>query len=326
MALPARILVRSPNWIGDHVMALGFYEGLRRAYPEAHLSLLCSENVSGLDFPDLFQSKIVLRREDRRVPISIVRFARRLAREHFDLGISLPASLSSAFLLFVAGIPNRVGFSGDGGQLFLTASRPWKGREAGKHKSVQYLELLEWMTGKTVTPALGKEENPTREELILLAPGASIALREWPYFDELIPALRAGFPGYRIGVLGASAESRWHSILKGAGDSGVEDWVERTTLPELVSLCRRARLVIANDSGVAHLAATLAGASTLVLFGPGDPDYIRPSGARVFDARVSDLACSPCEKAICRAPYGYQECLRRLSVDVVLSKAREILL
>ena len=115
------------------------------------------------------------------------------------------------------------------------------------------------------------------------------------------------FSGWGCGFCGEKANGT--RFLKNVSDPGVEDWIERTTLPELVSLCRRASLVIANDSGVAHLAATLAGASTLVLFGPGDPDYIRPLGDRGlrgsgFGSRLQSLRESflPCAVWLPRVP------------------------
>ena len=72
---------------------------------------------------------------------------------------------------------------------------------------------------------------------------------------------------------------------------------------------------------MAHLSATLAGARTLVLFGPGNPKYIAPQGSKVIPV-VADRqpACSPCEKPYCRAPFGYQKCLKDISVETVLKR------
>jgi ADP-heptose:LPS heptosyltransferase len=123
--------------------------------------------------------------------------------------------------------------------------------------------------------------------------------------------------------VGGRAEEKWRPRFARLGHAGIDDRIGRTTLAELVDLCARAELVVANDSGVAHLASSLAGAPTVVLFGPGDPAYIMPRGPNVVAARVS-IPCSPCEKARCRAPCGYQRCLRDLSLDSVLAKVDEI--
>lgn len=36
-----RIVVRMPNWLGDLVMAFAAFEDLRKAYPTAHLAVVC---------------------------------------------------------------------------------------------------------------------------------------------------------------------------------------------------------------------------------------------------------------------------------------------
>jgi len=326
MFSPSNIIVRSPNWIGDHVMALPFYGQLRASYPNARLTLLCTDNVAELSFSEIFDGQIILPNSKRRTLPQLSSFSKELKPKQFDLALSLPSSTSSALLLFLAGIPNRVGFSEHRSSLFLTLSRKWPGAEARKHKSELYLELLELLTSEK--PGLTCERAASfpgkKENLIVVAPGAANPLRVWPYFQELLEQLRIMCPEFRVCVVGSeSTESKWHAFLRRMDDGGIEDCIGKTTLTELISLCRRASLVIANDSGVSHLAARLANASTLVLFGPGAPSYVKPFGQEVIVARLSTLACSPCEKSDCRAPYGYQRCLRDLSLEQVLSQVIE---
>ncbi|MBI1861497.1 MAG: glycosyltransferase family 9 protein [Deltaproteobacteria bacterium] len=293
-----RILVRGPNWIGDHVMAFPFYRGLRRLYPKAHITLTSNVKANEIDF----------RAWDEFVPFAA------LYNAQFDLGITLPASISSAFFLFRLGVPIRVGFAEFGANLFLTDSLRWIGRESGKHKSELYGDLLRWLGGEPEFAALTtRNEAPTKRK-ILVAPQASLALREWPHFPELVRALNDRFPFDTVTLVGPSTDSVTQYERLGAR---FENYFGRTSVTELCALIRSADLVIANDSGVAHLAGHF-GTPVVVLYGPGDPRYIRPAGNRVITIRDTDLPCSPCEKSYCRAPYGYQRCLRNLSVDEVL--------
>jgi ADP-heptose:LPS heptosyltransferase len=306
-------------------MALPFYEGLRACYPAARVTMLCSENVAGLDFPWVFDRKIALGADQRRSWRGLRSVARKLAEEKFDLSLSLPTSFSASVPFFLAKIPHRVGFAARGSEAFLTAHRPWEGPSSGRHKSSQFLDLLMFLRPGFYPPIVPKKQEPSlREKWIVIAPGAANSLREWPYFPELISRLRGLYPSYRIIVVGSADEAKWRKRLKRVSDGEVEDWIGKTSLSELKVLCRRAALVIANDSGAAHVAATLAGAPTLTLFGPGDPSYVSPVGALVSLARVSDLPCMPCESRTCRAPFGYQRCLRELSVDKVLTQVRDI--
>ncbi len=306
-------------------MALPFYRGLRRAYSRSHITLLAAQSVAGLDYPGLFDAIRVMKEADRRFPRGVLGFGRELLHDRFDLGISLPASISSALLLFAARIPNRVGFAEGGADLFLTDALRWVGRESRRHKSDLYLELLGHLTLNFSVPPEAEPLSKPREKLLIVAPGASLPLREWPYFNALLPALRVRYPDHRLIVAGGPGDGKWNSFLSRLGDPSIENLIGKTTLSELRGICETAQAVIANDSGIAHVAATLSGAPTLVLFGPGDPGYVRPRGRCITVSRVPGLPCSPCEKPYCRAPFGYQECLRALSLETVLRELQAIL-
>jgi heptosyltransferase-2 len=318
-----RIAVRGPNWIGDQVMAFPFYRALRERFPRARLTLVAPESVAGLPVPGGFEETVVIARRGRHSPWQIAALARRLAAFRFDASYSLAASFSAALPFFAARIPRRIGFCERSARWLFTEPIAWPGRSAGRHKSDLYRSLAGPLPPSPAEPASALAE--ARENLIVLAPAASIRLREWPYFSELLGRLSGLDPRPRIAVVGSPADRRWETVLGLAQRPEVENWIGRTSLEGLTSLCRRARLVIANDSGVAHVAATLAGAPTIVLFGPGDPRYVGPHGPRVETVRAASVACSPCESARCAAPYGYQTCLRALGVDQVWVKVAAFL-
>jgi len=318
-------------------MAFPAYQALRAHFPDAHLSLLCTENVADLDFAETlhWDEKRVLSVEQRKFPSGLLSLAADLRRERYDLAVSFPHSFSAAFLFQASGIPERIGFSGDWNRAFFTQSLRWRGPESGRHKSLLYRELIDLVTGNSSalnashseekSGLENRKKEPSEPSYLVIAPGASLPLREWPYTAELLMGLRKEYPHLRLRVVASPQEKKWSSLVGRLGDPAIEDWVGKTTLPSLITLCRGARLVIANDSGVAHLSASLAEAPTLVLFGPGNPTYVAPRGPQVRVARVEGLACSPCEKPYCRAPYGYQRCLRDLSLSQVLSEIRMLL-
>jgi heptosyltransferase-2 len=162
--------------------------------------------------------------------------------------------------------------------------------------------------------------NNAREKIIVIAPEASISLREWPYFKELIKELRKKYPEYQIKIVGNKNNALWDF-----NDVGVENLVGKTTLNDVKEICRKSSLVIGNDSGLVHIAATLADAPTIVLFGPGNPHYIKPLGSCVEVVRVTNLLCSPCESRVCKKTYGYKVCLNNLSVEEVINKGDSFL-
>lgn len=90
------------------------------------------------------------------------------------------------------------------------------------------------------------------------------------------------------------------------------------TIPELGALLERSELLISNDSGPLHLAASL-GVPTVSLFGPESPTFY---GALGNDDRVvfRGISCSPCMNAYSakdfHCPYNAR-CMKEITVDEV---------
>jgi ADP-heptose:LPS heptosyltransferase len=95
-------------------------------------------------------------------------------------------------------------------------------------------------------------------------------------------------------------------------------------LPELVSLAARARLVLAPDNGVRHVAVA-AGASVVTFCGPTDPRHTADHLERQRVLRV-EVPCGPCHLERC--PLGGEEhhaCLRGLDPDAIVAAGEELL-
>jgi lipopolysaccharide heptosyltransferase II len=95
----------------------------------------------------------------------------------------------------------------------------------------------------------------------------------------------------------------------------------KTTLTQAAALLAGAKAVVANDSGLMHLAAAL-GRPLVALFGPSDPALTPPLAD---DAAVLalDLDCQPCHARRC--PLVHHKCLEELSPRVVSERLAPIL-
>jgi len=91
--------------------------------------------------------------------------------------------------------------------------------------------------------------------------------------------------------------------------------ISPATLTELRNTLAGARLVVAADTGPAHIAAAL-GVPTLTLFGPKDPELLRPVGP-ISETITAGVRCSPCALRHCPDPI----CMTTLGVDAVAAAA-----
>ena len=130
-SVPRRILVRGVNWLGDAVMSTPALQRLREALPAAQITLLTHEKLANLwqRHPSL---DAVMTFSPGESPWSV---ARRLRAEHFHTALVLPNSPRSAMEVWLARIPQRVGYA-----------RPW----------------CSWLLTQALGPRPGKLHMPRR--------------------------------------------------------------------------------------------------------------------------------------------------------------------
>ena len=81
----------------------------------------------------------------------------------------------------------------------------------------------------------------------------------------------------------------------------------------------------AHDSGPAHLAAAV-GAPVVVLSGADDPGETSPQSPRKRLVYLDHLDCISCVKNVCPLKEGqHMQCMRNITVDMVLSSAADLL-
>ena len=136
---PHRILVRGVNWLGDAVMTTPALQRLRETLPDAHLTLLTHEKLA-----DLWQRhpalNAVITFSPREAPWSV---ARRLRAESFQTALVLPNSLRSALEVWLARIPQRIGFTRPCWSWLLTrAIHPRPGKSRISRRSVSEVRRL----------------------------------------------------------------------------------------------------------------------------------------------------------------------------------------
>jgi ADP-heptose:LPS heptosyltransferase len=155
---------------------------------------------------------------------------------------------------------------------------------------------------------------------VVLHPGASSPSRRWPpeRFAAVGDALAAA--GLRVVLTGVPGERAITAAVAAVMTAPVTDLTGATTLGGLAALLRDAALLVANDTGSAHLAAAVGGRS-VVVFLPGEPWRWAHAGPRHRAVRV-DVGCNPCPHLDC--PIDHR-CATAVTAPMVVRAARGVL-
>jgi len=351
-----RILVRAPNWIGDQVLAYPFFYYLRHAFPKARIDVACMPWVSSIQYRNLVNEILVLSKPE---PGGVATKFKALQQDctrlrnkgPWDLGISLPNSLSAAWLLSRVGCIRTRGYSGDFRGWLINDRLPWK-LAAAMHRTDAYLGLLKGLKSENSVPMRGADlfwgvaPDPNddldpgipgelkngfnaeeawgpsqildlpKSEYWVLAPGSAAEARRWPVerFVALAKMIieKTGLPAI---VVGGPAEASLGRIL---GElPKVLDRTAQGSVSHSWPIFKNARFTIANDSGLAHVAA-ICGSRTHVIWGAGDPKITAPIGAGKITITFNPIECWPCERNVCfKEGPAKMQCLSGISPEQV---------
>ncbi len=152
----------------------------------------------------------------------------------------------------------------------------------------------------------------------VLFPGSQAAgyLKRWgaERYAALAQALhRQGLQ--RIAVIGGPDEiDECRRIAALCAGPWLIDLAGRTEILDIVPICEGARLMVANDTGTAHVASA-TGRPLLVICGPTDPARVKPLGAAVTTLQAAALPCINCYAKTC--PNGHA-CMSAITPQLVL--------
>jgi ADP-heptose:LPS heptosyltransferase len=152
----------------------------------------------------------------------------------------------------------------------------WGAGEAGAALCDPTDLLLEEGNQGPVVRCADAEGAGPRTGPVVIHPGSASIARRWPVERFAAVAAALARHGNPVVVTGGSGEAcMCRRLVSRAGLGPAADLSGRLTLPNLVALLRRSRLLICCDTGVAHLATALRTPSVL-LFGPTSPQLWGP--------------------------------------------------
>jgi len=291
------VLIVCPNWFGDSIMAMPAIQAYSRLHPETRLNILVKSKCHSLwtmhpDIDAIWNYPCNL--------AGLIKTINSLRKEMFHTAFVLPNSFRSALFPFLLHIPCRVGTAGHQRAWMLTDIVKLQSLLGQKHQCYEYMQIMgikdkEVEPPKITIPPVSIthiKERFFHDHGISIGffPGAAYGpSKRWPSdsFIKLGRILKESLQ-CNILLLGSSKESALCAqVCNGIGKEAV-NLAGSTSLPELAATLSLCKLVIANDSGGAHLASAV-GTPVLVIFGITDSEKTGPLGKNVTVLQNSDI-------------------------------------
>ncbi len=325
--------------MGDAVMTMPAIRAIRRANPDAHISLLVRPWVAPLfdKSPDI--DDVILYGEQFKGIGGKLRLARALRRERFDRAILLQNAFDAALIAYLARIPERVGFGRDFRSFLLTNPVEFGGEDRRMHHINYYLELLKragieapysdpWIHLSLEERVEAREKlKNLKRPVVGINPGAQFGpAKQWmpDRFASLISKIVDKLGGSAI-VFGGPGEAGLAENILNASSADAARAISmagKTTLRELMALISECDALVSTDSGPMHIGYATR-TPLVAIFGSTSPALTGPVG---YGHKViqHDLECSPCFDRECTEEEKMR-CMEAITVDEVFESLRQLL-
>jgi ADP-heptose:LPS heptosyltransferase len=308
------LVIRQHNQMGDMLLAVPAFRGLRRRFPGARISLVAApiNAAAAARIPYIDEVLTYAKRRNRWNPLALPAFVAGLRSRRFDAVIVLNTvsfSITSMLLAAASGARVRLGstsrpFGNDLSARFYHLELPLPPPEelAAMHESRHNLYPLapigvrEDDLRSIVVPTAEEERDAGRfvaasvgdgTPFVVVHPGAGKRGNIWPpeRFAEVVSALHDRRGAGAIAVRGPVDGPAVDAFLRSCRVRPAV--VSSPGIGFLASLMKRASCVLCNDTGIMHVAGA-AGARCVAVFGPTDPRRWKPPNDTVVAVRARD--------------------------------------
>lgn len=261
-----KIIIRTPNFLGDTINTTPCIQLIKQEYPDAQLVIIGPEFIREvfryeervcrfISFPLMKKRKIS----------TFFHIVKELRKEKGDLGVIFVNTFFSAFAFKLAGVKCTIGYHQESRGMLLDFKLPLN---RNKHYINRYASLFNEFIGnkyKTLPelylPVSGKKtfDFKNNRQTIGFYPGGTIkGYRSYPheYAVEVIRLLNQ--QGYNIVMLGDYNDNQQQAeYVEEAGCDHVLNLAGQTNIEDFFNTIKHLDMVITIDSAAMHVAAAL---------------------------------------------------------------------
>jgi ADP-heptose:LPS heptosyltransferase len=288
-----RILALVPGGIGDQILFFPTLATLKQAYPNAEIDVLVEpRSKSAYRVCPSVHDVLLFDYKDRNGLADYLNLLGIIRDREYDAALALGQRLAVGVLLWLNGIPKRVGYHSDK-SWFLTDTVPLKPEQ---YAALMYHDLVQGFGLQSPCPPLSvavpktdidwAEAEQQRLDLkdsgYIMIHGGSSQLALTKGINKIYPVqqwlnvvqdIQAKQPNVPIVLLQGPDDGQWvQDMIQGTGDLRV------TTPPDigkLAAMIAGANLMLCTDSAPMHLSVAV-GTYTIALFGPTDAAKLLP--------------------------------------------------
>ena len=311
---------------------------LRGKYPQSYMAFLVEKESSDiLELNPYLDELLVLDRDEYRDPVYWIKIIRQLRKRSFDLTVDFLGNPRTAYLSFLSGARQRLGYDTARRRLFYNLAV--KTSATGKYSAAYKLEMLECLgiraqdvrldffvseQARSFAQEFFDENQLGQDDLVIsLSPTSRRHFRLWPLerYAQLADWLVSEFDA-RVILVWGPGEKETVETVKGLMMQTPLICRETHDLLQLGAILERCDLHMGNDNGTKHIAAAV-GRPTVTIYSVEDPrswTYPEPSRHKFLKAEV---CCPDCHKT--RYKCSELECLNRIQVTDVQRVFRDLL-
>jgi len=341
-----KILVVRYRFIGDTILTLPFLKNLRLAYPDAQIDMLVApksgEIIEDCPYVDNFiyfdTTKKHKYENGAGEKKSFWYYVKLLRKNKYDKAYVLKRSLSSAFLVFMCGIKERIGFNTEGRGFLLTKRVPY---DKKKHESQCFLDVLKADGVEIKDDSFENGLNPDAEKKVdeILNEKANNGLKRvivhatatnkgklWAIenFAEITRFL-VNEKHVQVFFIGTDFDSQTYDKMLSLIGEKLEiepiNLCGKLNLKESLALTAKVDFLIGNDSGNLHMASSVH-TPVIGLYGPMPFEKWYALGTNNILLK-SDLPCMPC--GLSGKCQNDHKCMKNISVSQVKTAVEKFL-
>lgn len=320
-----KILIIGPSWLGDMVMAQALFKALKQLNPTTIIDVA----APSWSLPILYRMPEISNKIELELQhgewslIKRYKLAKELKKNNYTQAIVLPNSWKSALIPWFANIKERIGWLGELRFGLLNNIR-YLNKSLYPKMVERYIALAYPKTDRSnqkyLRPQLIADENNItilkqkfniKDNLPIIALCIGAAFGEakcWPnkYYLELANILATR--NYQVLLLGTEK-----NLPIAENNPLIINLSGKINLLDTIDLLYLANLVVCNDSGLMHIAASF-NKKIIAIYGATSPNFTPPLADEVTIVN-KNLPCSPCFKRSC--PLKHHNCMHLITVNEI---------